>query len=74
LGARFYDPSLGRFLSRDPLGYGGGDPNLYRYCGNDPVNATGPSGTVAIALPVVAAVFLFVALSVLIVGKQRWLQ
>ena len=27
--ARFYDPVLGRFMSQDPLGYEGGDSNLY---------------------------------------------
>jgi hypothetical protein len=37
LGQRYYDPTQGRFLNRDPLGYGGG-MNLYAYCGDDPVN------------------------------------
>ena len=32
-----YDPRIGRFLSRDPIGEAGGF-NLYGYCGNDPVN------------------------------------
>jgi hypothetical protein len=32
-----YDPRLGRWLSRDPIGEEGGF-NLYAYCGNDPVN------------------------------------
>jgi len=36
-GFRYYDPRLGRWLSRDPLGEAGGF-NLYAYCGNDPVN------------------------------------
>jgi hypothetical protein len=36
------DPEIGRFLSPDPAA---ADPaNLYRYCGNDPVNKTDPSG------------------------------
>jgi RHS repeat-associated protein len=43
LGARYYDPSIGRFISRDPIGYKGG-LNLYLYANNDPVNATDPSG------------------------------
>ncbi len=42
--ARAYHPGLGRFMSEDPLGFGGGDSNLYRYGGNDPVNRTDPSG------------------------------
>jgi RHS repeat-associated protein len=44
LGARYFDPSTGRFTSPDPLGFDAGDANLYRYVGNDPVNAVDPSG------------------------------
>ena len=51
LGARYYDPQLGRFLSEDPIGIAGG-LNLYAYAGNDPVNARDPSGTVVILDPV----------------------
>lgn len=43
---RFYLPTLGRFLQPDPLGFGGGDGNLYRYCAGDPVNYVDPSGLV----------------------------
>ena len=42
--ARWYDASTGRFISEDSLGFGAGDVNLSRYCGNSPVNATDPSG------------------------------
>ncbi|MGI9086904.1 MAG: RHS repeat-associated core domain-containing protein [Chthoniobacterales bacterium] len=42
--ARAYNPALGRFMSEDPIGFGGGDTNLFRYCGNDPVNFVDPSG------------------------------
>ena len=41
---RFYHPVLGRFLQSDPVGFGGGDANLFRYCGGDPVNWTDPFG------------------------------
>jgi RHS repeat-associated protein len=42
--ARWYDPSSGRFMSEDPMGFGAGDMNLWRYVGNAPTNATDPSG------------------------------
>lgn len=42
--ARWYDPRTGRWLSVDPIGFAGGDSNLYRYVNNDPVNGTDPSG------------------------------
>jgi RHS repeat-associated protein len=41
---RAYHPGLGRFLQIDPIGFGGGDANLYRYVGNNPVNRSDPSG------------------------------
>jgi RHS repeat-associated protein len=40
---RWYDPSLGRFISEDPIGIDGGI-NLYTYAGNDPVNGRDPFG------------------------------
>ena len=42
--ARYYDPVLGRFISEDPLGFGGGDVNLYVYGGNNPVLVVDPWG------------------------------
>ena len=44
IGARWYDPGLNRFISRDPLGYLGSPVNLYTYCGDNPVGSTDPSG------------------------------
>ena len=41
---RQYDPSLGAFTTRDPIGYAAGDQNLYRYVGSDPVGAVDPMG------------------------------
>lgn len=43
---RDYDPHSGTWTTRDPIGLGGGDPNLYRFVGNNPVNRTDPSGLI----------------------------
>lgn len=40
---RGYDPSLGRWLSRDPLGLSAG-PNAYAYGNGDPANTVDPLG------------------------------
>ncbi|GIW96784.1 MAG: hypothetical protein KatS3mg111_0117 [Pirellulaceae bacterium] len=44
--ARWYSPTLGRWLSQDPIGFNAGDANLYRYVANRPTNAIDPSGLV----------------------------
>ena len=41
---RWYDASLGRWISPDPTGFAAGDTNEYRYVGNSPANATDPNG------------------------------
>ena len=43
LANRYYDSSTGRFLTRDPISYGGGI-NLYAYTGNNTVNLADPLG------------------------------
>jgi RHS repeat-associated protein len=42
--ARYYSSLLGRFISEDPLGFDGGDVNLYAYVTGDPINLTDPFG------------------------------
>gem|GEM_PF-5603997 len=44
LGSRYYDPTNGRFLTRDPIGYQAG-PNLYAYCRDNPITRCDPKGT-----------------------------
>ncbi len=41
---RDYSTSLMRWTTNDPIGFGGGDTNTYRYVGNGPGNALDPSG------------------------------
>ncbi len=45
--ARFYDPLTSRFASEDPIGFQGGDENLYRYVRNNPLLLTDPLGLTA---------------------------
>jgi len=40
---RYYDPSTGRYISQDPIGFEGGD-NKYRYAAASPTNLTDPTG------------------------------
>ncbi len=42
--ARHYDPSTGRFLQKDPIGFKAGDVNLYWYVRENPQNYADPSG------------------------------
>jgi hypothetical protein len=39
-----YDASTGRWLSKDPILFDGGDTNLYGYVLNDPINFIDPEG------------------------------
>jgi RHS repeat-associated protein len=50
--ARYYSPALQRFISEDPIGFKGGDFNLYAYVGNNPINFVDPLGedTLQVAL------------------------
>ena len=42
--ARYYDADTGRFISEDPIGFKGGDVNLYGYASNNPIMRIDPNG------------------------------
>jgi hypothetical protein len=39
-----FDPTIGRWLTQDPLAFAAGDADLYRYVGNGPTNQVDPFG------------------------------
>ena len=43
-GARDYDAETGRWTAKDPIGFEGGDSDLYGYVGNDPINTLDSTG------------------------------
>ena len=43
-GYRDYDPDVGRWTAKDPIGFAGGDTDLYGYVLSDPVNKIDPVG------------------------------
>lgn len=42
--ARYYDPSVGRFASEDPIGFASGEVNFYPYVSNSPLAFIDPFG------------------------------
>jgi RHS repeat-associated protein len=57
-GARDYNPSVGRWTTKDPIIFGGGDTNLYGYVLNDPLNIQDPSGFSGEDIQMIAARYL----------------
>jgi RHS repeat-associated protein len=50
-GARDYDPQTGRWSAKDPIGFQGGDTNLYGYAVGDPINSSDPDGLFTFPIP-----------------------
>ncbi|MER0169878.1 MAG: hypothetical protein DU489_04600 [Nitrosomonas sp.] len=49
-GARDYNAEAGRWTAKDPIGFAGGDANLYGYIINDPLNSIDPAGLEGIVI------------------------
>jgi len=49
-GYRDYDPDNGRWCAKDPIGFGGGDVDLYGYVLGDPVNLIDPEGLAGVGI------------------------
>jgi RHS repeat-associated protein len=52
---RMYSPTLMRFMQNDPIGFGAGDQNTYRYVGDGPTGLIDPDGLTVHTAPVVSA-------------------
>ena len=48
--ARYYDSIMGRFINEDPIGFAGGDSNLFRYVQNNSINFIDPLGLAQFAI------------------------
>jgi RHS repeat-associated protein len=49
-GYREYDPYTGKWTTKDPIDFSGGDTNLYGYVLGDPVNLVDPDGLRGLSL------------------------
>ena len=64
---RIYDPGTSTWIQPDFIQFGGGDTNLYRYCGDSPTNYVDPSGMASAntAMPKIYPVSKYIDSSVL---------
>ncbi|MBL0037697.1 MAG: RHS repeat-associated core domain-containing protein [Nitrosomonadales bacterium] len=69
--ARWYSPTIGRFLETDPIGYADG-VNWYAYVNNNPVNTNDPSGLCPICLAVLVETAPEWGAALLATGRTVW--
>lgn len=65
--ARYYDPSIGRFLSEDPVW----SSNLYPYANNNPITNIDPSGTIFTEIAISIAL---ISIGTALIGEAMDLQ
>jgi RHS repeat-associated protein len=70
--ARYYSPTLQRFISEDPIGFAGGDLNLYAYVSNSPCNATDPTGEWALVVGCVSGIAFTIIFNWFFGRKTTW--
>jgi RHS repeat-associated protein len=49
-GYRDYDPEVGKWTAKDPIGFSGGDVDVFGYVQNTPINFVDPSGLLGVPL------------------------
>jgi RHS repeat-associated protein len=60
-GAREYDAEIGQWIAKDPIGFDGGDANLYGYCWDNPIAYVDEDGHLGVFVAVLAVAALYVA-------------
>jgi RHS repeat-associated protein len=71
-GARDYDPETGRWTTKDPIGFAGGETSLYAYAGNDPVNVRDVTGLGPQPVPIAVVVEVEGPLAFVQRGDKHW--
>jgi len=75
--ARYYSPTFQRFVAQDPIGFNGGDVDLYSYVRDEPVNGRDPGGrgpNLAIAVGAACAAFDVYAIGSLLSEEHQLYQ
>jgi RHS repeat-associated protein len=73
-GARDYDAGVGRWTTKDPIGFAGGDMSLYVYLTNDPQNQIDPSGECPWCVAAVVGALTDIGVQLLMNGCVDWKQ
>jgi RHS repeat-associated protein len=67
LGHRYYDPEVGRFLTRDPVKDG---RNWYSYCENMPTNCADPEGEELITIILIVGAAVLTGAGIVVFGTK----
>ena len=70
-GRRYYMPSIGRWLTPDPLWFADG-PNLYAYVHNRPLTSIDPDGQFAFLIPIALSLALDYCMPTIVAGLTEY--